>query len=122
MVGFVVAAAVVVSGATCPGRYCLQAGPVRDTHRIDIPACWFFGLLTPTVLTMTLLPLLPVWNQSAVMTLSGHVTAFRPRVARATTICFLQRGAAVATTQTALLPLRSYGYAAAAEAGMWSAS
>src|SRR3954470_1965224 len=107
MVGLVVGGVLVVSGATCPGLYCRQAPPVREAQRTATPAPWFFGLLTPTVLTMTLLPLLPVWNQSAVMTLSGQVIAFSPRVARATTICLRHCGAAVATTQTALLPLRS---------------
>src|SRR5688572_513393 len=106
IVGFSVGGAVVVSGATCPGAYCLHEEPVRWTQRSDIPAAWE---ALPMVLMMTLRPLLPVWNQSAATTLAGQLSGLRPRVASATTVCGLvvQRGCAVARTQIALLPLAS---------------
>src|SRR4051794_27139905 len=103
-----------VSGATWPVLYCLQlelvVWPLAEQRSDTLPAAWGGlggGGWGPTVLMITLLPLLPVLNQSAVSTEAGHWTAVSERVANPTAVWRRQRTQVVARTHTELLPLAS---------------
>ena len=100
-----------VGGAICPARYCWQEDgvvwPVPAQRSDTLPAPDVLPEFGPAVLMITLLPALPVLNQSAVMTDSGQLSGLSDRVASATTVWARHCGAAVTRTQTELLLLAS---------------